>query len=130
MVHSQLIYQVSISQIAPDYFFRKLAEGVLSRSSPEKSPKSGQITLIHRTSPEKRLLSGQTIQRPGISLKFLVTISKHNTSDRYADYRHKSVPSSLQASLDGTDLNRWLSYLPSMVPAYQLACGLRICRTR
>ena len=44
--------------------------------------------------------------------------------------RHKAVPASLQASLAGTALNRWRSFLPSMMPAYQLACGLRIRRTR
>ena len=49
---------------------------------------------------------------------------------RNAVKRHKAGPASPWASLAGLALNRWLSYLPSMVPAYWRACGGRICRTR
>ena len=37
---------------------------------------------------------------------------------RNADRGHKAGMASLQASLAVPALNRWLAYLPSMVPAY------------
>ena len=77
----------------------------------------GGATLVQEISPEIRMRCRKFNFRPC----FL---------PRNANQGHKAVPASLQASLAGTALNRWQSYLPSMVPAYQLACGLRIRRTR
>ena len=50
-------------------------------TSPEKRRKSGQITLIHRTSPEKHLLSGETIQSHSASLTFRGIMSDRDTFD-------------------------------------------------
>ena len=77
----------------------------------------GGATLVREISPEIRMRCRKNVSRPG----FL---------PRNANQWHKAVSASLQASLAGTALNRWRSFLPSMVPAYQLACGLRIRRTR
>ena len=43
-------------------------------------------------------------------------------------HRHKSICASLQVSLSQIDLNRWLAYLPAVMPANYLAVCQHICQ--
>ena len=117
----------------------------------EKRPKHCQgVLLVRNSSPCSRMKTAKIVCCPGNLPKNPDEMQKNRPSSgflprnedgtinpfcpgiflRNVAGRHKAVPASLQASLAGTALNRWRSFLPSMMPAYQLACGLRIRRTR
>ena len=128
-------FSIHLGHFLPIILSRCVEEQHSSGESPQKSGRDAEKTSIVRVfSPSIRMIYRKINFRPcllprnedGYTINpFCPGIFLRNVAGR-----HKAVQASLQASLAGTALNRWRSFLPSMVLAYQLACGLRIRRTR